>query len=107
MDIPATGRVKSSLILNCHGGTRYATLGSVDHRVSPPKDVEEEESPPPSHSTHHLYPHETDRVIDGLRVDFEHKSDRRYALTDTVRKHRKDREVDRAKDRADYSTAQL
>ncbi|CAI5733697.1 unnamed protein product [Peronospora destructor] len=87
VDTPATGRGNSSLILNRHGGSRYAPQGSVDHRVSPPKDVEEEENPSP--------------------VDLEHERDRRYAPTDSVRKNRKDREADRAKDRADYALAQL
>ena len=48
-----------------------------------------------------------DRAIVGLREDLEHERCRCYALTDTVRKHRKDREADRAKNRADYATAQL
>ena len=48
-----------------------------------------------------------DRAIVGLCEDLEHERDRRYALTDFVRKHLKDLEADRAKDRADYATAQL
>ena len=48
-----------------------------------------------------------DRAIDELRDDLEHERERRYALTDAVRKNHKDREADRAKDRADYATAQL
>ena len=42
---------------------------------------------------------------DELREDVEHKRDRRYALT--LRKHRKDREADRAKDCADYALKHL
>ena len=48
-----------------------------------------------------------DRAIVELRDDLEHERDRRYALTDTVRKHRKERETGRAKDRAEYAIAQL
>ena len=48
-----------------------------------------------------------DSAISALREDLEHKRDRRYALTDLVRKNRKDRETERAKDRADYALAQL
>ena len=48
-----------------------------------------------------------DRAIVELYEDLEHERDRRYALTDLVREHRKDREADRAKDRADYALAQL
>ena len=107
VDTPATGRDNSFLILNRHGVSRYAPQGSVDHRVSPPKDVEDEENPPPSRSTHHLDPHEMDRAIVELREDLEHERDRHYALTILVRKHRKDREADRVKDRADYALAQL
>ena len=62
MDTPATGRSKSSVILNRHVGLRYAPQGIVNHRVSPPKDVhilwrthtKEEDKPPPSRSTNHL-----------------------------------------------------
>ena len=42
-----------------------------------------------------------DRAIVGLCEDLDHERDRRYALTDFVRKHLKDLEADRAKDRAD------
>ena len=105
MDTPATGRSNSSLILNRHGGSRYAPLGSVEHRVSPPKNVKEEKIPPPSRSTHHLDPYEMDRAIVELREDLEHERERRYALTDSVRKHRKDREADLTRDRADYALA--
>ena len=95
------------MILNHHGGSRYAPQGSVDHRVNPPKDAEEEEKPSLSRLARHLDPHEMDRAIVGLCEDLEHERDRRYALTDFVRKHLKDLEADRAKDRADYATAQL
>ena len=107
VDTPATGRGSSSLILNRHGGSRYAPQGSVDHRENPLKDVVEEEKPPPDDFAHHLDPYEMDRAIDELRDDLKHERDQRYALTDTVRKNRKDREADRAKDRAEYATAQL
>ena len=53
--------------------------------MSPPKDVEEEERPPPSRSTHHLDSHEMDRAIVELREDLEHERDRRFALADLVR----------------------
>ena len=75
--------------------------------MSPPKEAAEEEKPPPSRSTHHLDPHEMDRAIVELREDLEHERDRRYALTDSVRKHRKDREADRTRYRADYALPQL
>ena len=95
------------MILNRHGGSRYAPQGSVDNHVSPPKDVAEEERPPPDDSAHHLDPYEMDRAIDELCDDLKHECDRRYALTDIVRKNRKDRKANWAKDRADYATAQL
>ena len=95
------------MILNRHGGSRYAPQGSVDRRESPSEDVAEEERSPPGDSSHHLDPYEMDRAIDELRDDLKHERDRRYALTDTVRKNRKDREAERAKDRAEYATAQL
>ena len=42
VDTPSTGQGNSSLILNRHGGSRYAPQGRVAHRGSPPYDVEEE-----------------------------------------------------------------
>ena len=69
------------------------------------KDVEEKEKPHPSRSTHHLGQHEMDRAIVELRE--EHERNRRYALTDSVRQHRKDRETERAKYRDEYAVAQL
>ena len=42
-----------------------------------------------------------------MRENYEHERDRRYALTDSVRRHRKDRDADRAKDRGDCASAQL
>uniref|UniRef100_M4BS03 RxLR effector candidate protein n=1 Tax=Hyaloperonospora arabidopsidis (strain Emoy2) TaxID=559515 RepID=M4BS03_HYAAE len=99
VDTPAIGRDNSSLILNRYGGSRYAPQGSVDHRVSPPKEAAEKEKPPPSRSTHHLDPHEMDRAIVQLHEDLEHERYRRYALADLVREH--------CKDRTDYALAQL
>ena len=75
--------------------------------MSPLKDVEEEIRPRPSRSTHHLDPYETDRAIVELREDLEHETDRRYVLTDSMRKHRKDGEADRTRDRDDYALAKL
>ena len=46
-----------------------------------------------------------DRAIVDLREDLENERDRRYALTEFVRKHRKDREADRAKNLAIYAVA--
>ena len=95
------------MILNRHGGSRYAPQGSVDHRENPPKDVVEEERPPPDRSAHHLDPYEMDRAIAKLRDDLGQERNRRYALNDSLRKNRKDHETDRANDRAEYAVAQL
>ena len=70
-------------------------------------DVVEEENPPSSCYDHHLYPYEMDRAIAELRDGLGHQRDRCYALTASLRKHRKDHETDRAKDRAEYATSQL
>ena len=72
-----------------------------------PKDVEEEENPPPGRSAHHLESHKIDLAIVELREDLEHERDSRYALSDTVRQHRKDRETERVKDRTVYTVAKL
>ena len=107
VDTPATGRGSSSLILNRHGGSRYAPQGSVDHRESPPKDVVEEERPPPDDSARHLDSYEMDRAIDELRDDLKHERHRRYALTDSLQDYRKEHETEHARDRAEYATSQL
>ena len=48
-----------------------------------------------------------DHAIVKLSEALEHERERRSDLTESVRKHRKDRETDRAKDRATYALAQL
>ena len=47
------------------------------------------------------------RAIDQLRQNLNHERDRRYALTDSLMKHRKDRAADCAKDRVNYALKQL
>ena len=42
-----------------------------------------------------------------MREHLKHERDKSYALTDSVRKYHKDRELDHAKDRADYALAQV
>ena len=71
--------------------------------MSPSKHVVEEGKSPPSRHAHHLDPYEMDRAISELRDDLGHERDRRYALTDSLRKDRKDHETDRA----EYAVAQL
>ena len=88
VDTLATGRGNYYSIFHRLRGSRYAPQGSVDHRVSPSKDVVEEGNPPPSRSNHHLDPNDMDRAIVELREDLEYERDRRYALSDTVRQHR-------------------
>ena len=75
--------------------------------MSPSKNVEEEERPLSDRSAHHLYPYDMDQAIVVLSENLEHDMDRRYALTDSVRNQRKDREAIWEKDRADYALAQL
>ena len=75
--------------------------------MTQPKDVEEEKIPPPSLSTNHLDLYEMNRAIFELREKLEHERYRRYALSDSLRKHRKDREAKRAQDSAYYALAQL
>ena len=48
-----------------------------------------------------------DRAIAELRDDLGHERYRRHAWTDSLRKHRKYHETDRAKGRAEYAVAQL
>ena len=78
---------------------------SVDRRVIPPKDMEEEQKPPPSCSTHCLDQHEINRSISEVREDLEHERYRRYAPI--LCNPGKYREADRAKDRAGRAFAQI
>ena len=48
-----------------------------------------------------------DHAIDELHDDSGYDRYRRYALTESLRKNRKEREADRAKDRAEYAVAHL
>uniref|UniRef100_A0AAV1U083 Uncharacterized protein n=1 Tax=Peronospora matthiolae TaxID=2874970 RepID=A0AAV1U083_9STRA len=48
-----------------------------------------------------------DLAIVELREDLEHERNARYALTDSLRDHRKDRETERAKNLAEYAVTQL
>ena len=48
-----------------------------------------------------------DRAIYELRDDLGHERDRRYALTDSLWKNRKEHDTDRAKHRSEYAVAQL
>ena len=70
-------------------------------------DVGDKKRTPLSRSAHHHDPYEMNGAIVQLRENLEQERDRRYALTEFVWNQRKDREADRAKDRADYALAQL
>ena len=107
MDTPAPGRKNSSLILNRRGGSKYTPQGSDDHRVIPPKNVEEEARPPPNLATHHVAHTRLNRAIVELCEDLEHERNRRYGRIDFVRMHRKNYGTGCAKDRAEYAVAQL
>ena len=54
--------------------------------MSQAQDVGEEENPPSSPSTNLLDLHDTCDAIAELHEDLGHERDRRYALTDLVRK---------------------
>ena len=105
VDNLASGRSNSSLILNRHGGSKYAPQESDDHRVSQAKDVGEEENPSLSPSTKYRHTYEMDRAFHALREALKHERGQSYAVPGHVRKQRNDRETERAQNRADYALA--
>uniref|UniRef100_A0AAV1TYV2 Uncharacterized protein n=1 Tax=Peronospora matthiolae TaxID=2874970 RepID=A0AAV1TYV2_9STRA len=85
MDSHASGRGNSSGRHSHHGGLNNAPLGSVDHRLSPPKDVVVTKTFDPARRSDHLDVQERNRVTEQLQDDLAHERSRRFELHDLVK----------------------
>ena len=107
VDSHARGRGNSSGHRSRRRGSKYASLGSVPHRASPPKDEVEVKTPDPAPESDHPGVQELTRVTDELRDDVDYERRRRRELYDQVVKNYNKLSHLRSDDRAAFAVAQL